>query len=657
MKNKKIFLFIILAVMLVLPTKVLALNDDEIKEKKEVTIKSVVPTNDDEFWQMTESFYAETSHTLTDCNASYTTCTVSKVTIDENDMETSEVIATGVTLKYEYDADVKKVVDDILKNIPQGGKQFYIEDVHMLKWILDEMELDKVDDQNMGINPIKYSKEFNSFIGYNNFFFEPRMGDDTMYANFAEGTSQFKYNGTIYGYGHMATRVNHVLYVSNNETDIIGALKTRLSKYFNIEKIEKDNDVTIDDLIDDYLEQFREDYNLCVQKKALEQELATLTDQEEINAKQNQINNLNYYGPEDLDEQYASADEYLEAMRDEITDVNSIDAMWNIRSKFNDDNLNVYVVYFSDYKDDDDKPIGVPVFVLRDSSKVFNDDLEVKTRDAKSGVTISNVGTSKKLPFDTLIQVSKLTSGTDYNKVVSAIESLLNNKDAIEMFDLKLFSNALENYVTKLDDGSFKVKIPVSDKLKNAPSLIAYYVDENNKVKEYPVTFEVIDNVRYAVFTTDHFSIYTLAEKVEAAEPKFKLTFNFNGGNRQGELEYIDESVAVGIEVNKANFIDTLGVTAPEGKELDAIEINGTRYELGSDYLLNKDTTFKYIWKDAPNEETLPDEKEEKTDSKGETVPKTFDNINSYIIMLVISAITLIGTIIVITRKKLIKNK
>ena len=62
--------------------------------------------------------------------------TISNIYIDVAGERKSET----VTLKYEYDADVKKVVDDILKNIPQGGKQFYIEDVHMLKWILDEME-------------------------------------------------------------------------------------------------------------------------------------------------------------------------------------------------------------------------------------------------------------------------------------------------------------------------------------------------------------------------------------------------------------------------------------------------------------------------------------------------------------------------------------
>ena len=102
----------------------------------------------------------------------------------------------------------------------------------------------------------------------------------------------------------------------------------------------------------------------------------------------------------------------------------------------------------------------------------------------------------------------------------------------------------------------------------------------------------------------------------EEGEPVFKLTYDFNGGSRQGESEYIDESVAVGMDIKKEIFMDSFTVTAPEGMELDAIEINGTRYELGSEYLLNKDTTFKYLWKQVATatevEETVVENKESK---------------------------------------------
>ena len=80
------------------------------------------------------------------------------------------------------------------------------------------------------------------------------------------------------------------------------------------------------------------------------------------------------------------------------------------------------------------------------------------------------------------------------------------------MFDLQLFSKSIGN-ITKLDNGSFEVRLPISEKFKGK-DLIVYYVDNNNKVTEYKVT---VDG-DYAVFETNHFSVYTLAENTTEAD-------------------------------------------------------------------------------------------------------------------------------------------
>ncbi len=72
---------------------------------------------------------------------------------------------------------------------------------------------------------------------------------------------------------------------------------------------------------------------------------------------------------------------------------------------------------------------------------------------------------------------------------------------------MKLYSNTLEDYITKLDNGTFEVRIPLSEKLAEE-DLIVYYVDENDEIEEH----EVKKEDGYAVFMTNHFSIYTLAE-------------------------------------------------------------------------------------------------------------------------------------------------
>ena len=81
-------------------------------------------------------------------------------------------------------------------------------------------------------------------------------------------------------------------------------------------------------------------------------------------------------------------------------------------------------------------------------------------------------------------------------------------------------------------------------------------------------------------------------------EPTFTVVYDFNGGNRNGATTFTANQPAYVPILSTANFIDWMRVTPPDGMVLDALEINGKRYELGSYYELNKDTTFKYLWKE-----------------------------------------------------------
>ena len=77
-------------------------------------------------------------------------------------------------------------------------------------------------------------------------------------------------------------------------------------------------------------------------------------------------------------------------------------------------------------------------------------------------------------------------------------------------------------FVSKLEDGKFEVRIPVPDNLKGK-ELVAYYTSSDGKTEEYKV--EVKDG--YAIFKTNHFSVYTLAEnKIENGNNN-----NENNGN------------------------------------------------------------------------------------------------------------------------------
>lgn len=137
--------------------------------------------------------------------------------------------------------------------------------------------------------------------------------------------------------------------------------------------------------------------------------------------------------------------------------------------------------------------------VIKDSSKIFDGKLNFISSDASTGI---EVNTNNLIPLDTLIQVAKLTNGDEYDKIVKLLKT-----DLVNVFDIKLFSKSSSKNITKLDNGNFEVKVPISEELKGK-DLAVYYIDDNNNIEKYDVTIK--DG--YAIFTTTHFSVYTLAE-------------------------------------------------------------------------------------------------------------------------------------------------
>ena len=140
--------------------------------------------------------------------------------------------------------------------------------------------------------------------------------------------------------------------------------------------------------------------------------------------------------------------------------------------------------------------------VAKDTSKIQN--ITYKTNDVGSNIEIST--DSKQVPFDALIRVAKLNSGATYEHIMEVL-----NAENSETYDISLFANSTNSNITTLDDGTFKVRIPVPASLVGK-NLIVYYVNNNDEVEEHAVTPVSEGGKDYAEFTTNHFSVYTLAE-------------------------------------------------------------------------------------------------------------------------------------------------
>lgn len=323
---------------------------------------------------------------------------------------------TNITVTYNYDNNIKTVVDKLTKNIPEDQDIFKMKDFEIVNFWVN------------GGKQFYYSSELMSCMNNKNFEFNELMGDTTPFASMTAGPVTLKYDGTIYYARYMlGVEAEHVLYVPTNtaKADYLKVMQERVDNYIGKGKAVISDCGTV--------EQDTTEYPIDPQNPIFEK----------------------------------SSDGHIYKM---IIGEKSF-----------------YFVIKADTES-----MYTPTFI---------------SSDVATDVAISaNSGT---LPLDTLIRVNEITGGDQYEKIMKIL-ALENG----EIYDLKLFSQALEKNITKLEDGSFEVRIPLSEKLKGK-DLVAYYVDDNGNKEEHEVTIKE----GYAVFNTNHFSTYTLAEKVSDVTP------------------------------------------------------------------------------------------------------------------------------------------
>lgn len=122
--------------------------------------------------------------------------------------------------------------------------------------------------------------------------------------------------------------------------------------------------------------------------------------------------------------------------------------------------------------------------------------------DLESKIEITSDDSS--IPLDTLLTVKNVNDSSIKDKI---------GTENYKSYDISLYSDAKGAKIEKLENGEFAVKIPVPTEL-NGKDLVVYYITETGEKEEHEVTIK--DG--YAVFTTNHFSTYTLAEKVSTTE-------------------------------------------------------------------------------------------------------------------------------------------
>ena len=501
--------------------------------EKIYTFNSVQPKNIDEFYGICDDQNLLSGLMINeqDFNSDFTKCKATDSNLG--------IIYSNVNFVYNYDKNIKKEIDDIIKKIPNGKNSFLIKDLELINYWVNKGQINY------------YSSELMSYLAYKNFEITFGAGDDSYVTTKMFGVANFKYDGTIYYINpQMEIGGEHVIYVPTNteNSNLIKAVQERIDNYVG-------------------------------KGKAIVSDCGTTTDWK------NSIDPNEY--------------SWLEA-----------DGLLGTLDKTADNHVYKLTVGTEEH-----------YFVIgKDSTKMYEP--TYKTSDILTDISIST--DSGTLSLDTTIKVKKITSGEEYNKILK----FLNVTDN-EMFDLKLFSSGLNKNITKLDDGTFEVRIPVTEKLKGK-KLIAYYIDGNNKT-EYPVT---IDG-NYAVFTTNHFSIYTLAEA-----PKTTYTITVNGEN----ITVGPQNVITALEGDNKE----IEIKANEGYKLTSVKVDSIEKMPLENNRIIIENVSKNITIDVKTEK-IEDNTPSNEISKNEESPKTGD----YIVMYVTTfAIAIIGIIIVTIIKR-----
>ncbi len=140
--------------------------------------------------------------------------------------------------------------------------------------------------------------------------------------------------------------------------------------------------------------------------------------------------------------------------------------------------------------------------VKASADKLVNPTYDNKDTNTNIEVTSSDAS----VPLDTTLIVKNVNDASIKDKI---------NTDNYVSYDISLYSEAKEASITKLANGKFLVKVPIPANLKGK-TLTIYYIPTTGEIEEHTVT--VSEDSDYATFETDHFSVYTLAEKVTKEE-------------------------------------------------------------------------------------------------------------------------------------------
>ena len=392
--------------------------------------------------------------------------------------EMEELERHMVDVVWNYDEDVSKKAQEIIQKLTGGNSAestFILSDLEFVNYLAHLPS-----EYTWEISMLDYSGELKAITGNVNFVFDMdvRKGDGSTFHSEQGGITWLINGDTIYGlsYDMINMRSNYVIYVPentpNDRESILKAAQKRVDDYIGKGKITiTDNGETIDQYYQDEIASYN------TQIADLEQEINELKTRLDAEPELSSTIWLKEFNLEDLKRYKEGTVEEYDRVRQFEHVKNAVgDYVFSVSANGKEEEYRFVV-------NKDDSKLTVPTY---------------ESVDAKTDVSAST--DSSEVPLDTVIKVEKITHGEEHERICGTLEI----KDG-EIFDIKLHSGSLDDYITELKNGKFKVRLPIKNEYKGK-KLVVYYVDANGNKTKYNVT---IKN-NFAFFETDHFSIYTL---------------------------------------------------------------------------------------------------------------------------------------------------
>ncbi len=395
-----------------------------------------------------------------------------------------------VDVVWNYDADMLETALTFVEKFPEDKPWFNVSDLELVNYWVYRNADSEVD------SLANYSGELKAILGNSNFLYnvEVRGGSDDVFYTERIGSAKLIHDGKVYYATTMiGARAEHAIYVpentANSKEALMAAAQKRIDDYIgkNVIAITAANE-TVTDYYNREIANY--DAELATAQAELAQAQATLDAEQAKNQDLWDWNVITQCQMKimECESVIQNVPMYKQYFMDQFAEGGDLHFLNNATGDF----------FF------DVKIVGTEetykFVIIKDDNKLSIP--SCATVDPNTNVSVSTDAAS--IPLDTIIEVTKLTAGEEYDRIVKILDVQDN-----ETFDIKLHSHSLNTYITKLDEGKFEVKLPIPEKFKGK-DLIVYYVDQNGQ----PIDYDVTPSGNFAIFTTDHFSIYTLAEKV-----------------------------------------------------------------------------------------------------------------------------------------------